>query len=112
MQLYIFATAFRTHLHRYETRRTSTVSAQARHVSLPRYQPRLSGGSKVESVRLPLSASLRHPILMIYLYSANATSKYYLTAVVAHEGTLSQGHYTAFVRGADDVRSSFLPSER
>ncbi|GAA5892274.1 hypothetical protein JCM6882_003627 [Rhodosporidiobolus microsporus] len=33
---------------------------------------------------------------------ANATSKYHLTAVVAHEGTLSQGHYTAYVRGADD----------
>ncbi|GAA6018918.1 hypothetical protein JCM10207_009196 [Rhodosporidiobolus poonsookiae] len=33
---------------------------------------------------------------------ANATSKYHLTAVVAHEGTLSQGHYTSYVRGADD----------
>ncbi|GAA5837278.1 hypothetical protein JCM11251_004953 [Rhodosporidiobolus azoricus] len=33
---------------------------------------------------------------------ANATSKYHLTAVVAHEGTLSQGHYTAYIRGADD----------
>lgn len=28
---------------------------------------------------------------------------YNLAAVVAHEGTLSQGHYTAYVRGVDDV---------
>jgi len=27
-------------------------------------------------------------------------------AVIAHEGTLSQGHYTAYVRGSDDVRPS------
>ncbi|BGP19156.1 hypothetical protein JCM10213_006498 [Rhodosporidiobolus nylandii] len=33
---------------------------------------------------------------------ANASSKYNLIAVVAHDGTLSQGHYTAYVRGADD----------
>ncbi|GAA6039238.1 hypothetical protein JCM8097_003221 [Rhodosporidiobolus ruineniae] len=32
----------------------------------------------------------------------NATSLYNLTAVVAHEGTLSQGHYTSYVRGTDD----------
>ncbi|GAA5864385.1 hypothetical protein JCM8547_005806 [Rhodosporidiobolus lusitaniae] len=32
----------------------------------------------------------------------NVSSKYNLTSVVAHEGTLSQGHYTAYVRGIDD----------
>lgn len=34
--------------------------------------------------------------------------RYNLAAVVAHEGTLSQGHYTAYVRGVDDVRLAFL----
>lgn len=33
-----------------------------------------------------------------------------LMSVVAHEGSLSQGHYTTYVRGTDDV--SLLPASR
>jgi hypothetical protein len=38
------------------------------------------------------------------LNRSNAT-RFGLMAVIAHEGTLSQGHYTCYIRGADDVSS-------
>lgn len=35
--------------------------------------------------------------------ASSASTKFSLMAVIAHEGTLSQGHYTSYVRGSDDV---------
>lgn len=38
----------------------------------------------------------------------SASTRFALMAVIAHEGTLTQGHYTAYIRGPDDVsRSGF-----
>ncbi|GJN93546.1 hypothetical protein Rhopal_006603-T1 [Rhodotorula paludigena] len=57
-------------------------------------------------VRYPLKLDM-NPYLTNHLeypasYKASSSHTYNLMAVVAHEGTLSQGHYTAFIRGSDD----------
>ncbi|GAA5973211.1 hypothetical protein JCM11641_006327 [Rhodosporidiobolus odoratus] len=70
----------------------------------------MSQASKIDTpVRYPLKLDMS-PFLSQNLdypaaaktNPANTTSTYHLTAVVAHDGTLSQGHYTSYIRGADD----------
>ncbi|BGP00532.1 Ubiquitin carboxyl-terminal hydrolase [Rhodotorula toruloides] len=57
-------------------------------------------------IRYPLKLDMS-PFLTNHLeypasYKPSIAHRYNLAAVVAHEGTLSQGHYTAYVRGVDD----------
>ena len=56
----------------------------------------LLGGSRVRALITPVARR-------------SDAHRFNLMAVIAHEGTLSQGHYTAYVRGSDDVR---LPPSR
>ncbi|GAA5914703.1 UBP-type zinc finger domain-containing protein [Sporobolomyces salmoneus] len=67
------------------------------------------GGAKIDTfVQFPLeldmtpylSANLDYPTLA--LKSPTNQNRYNLLSVVAHEGSLSQGHYTTYVRGTDD----------
>ncbi|BGP26859.1 hypothetical protein JCM10295v2_005821 [Rhodotorula toruloides] len=59
-------------------------------------------------IRYPLKLDMS-PFLTNHLeypasYKPSVVHRYNLAAVVAHEGTLSQGHYTAYVRGIDDPK--------
>ncbi|BGP57630.1 hypothetical protein JCM8202v2_005274 [Rhodotorula sphaerocarpa] len=59
-----------------------------------------------EPIQYPLQLDLG-PYLTDHLeypasYRPSASTKFSLMAVIAHEGTLSQGHYTSYVRGSDD----------
>ncbi|GAA6021024.1 hypothetical protein JCM11491_005969 [Sporobolomyces phaffii] len=67
------------------------------------------GGSKIDSfVQFPLeldmtpylSSSIDYPTLANK--SPSNQNRYNLLSVVAHEGSLSQGHYTTYARGTDD----------
>ncbi|GAA5935309.1 hypothetical protein JCM1841_006703 [Sporobolomyces salmonicolor] len=76
-------------------------------IQLKRFEHTSAAGSKIDSpVRFPLELDMA-PFLSSTVDYPTATrppppQSYNLTAVVAHEGTLSQGHYTSHVRGADD----------
>ncbi|GAA5862488.1 hypothetical protein JCM3774_002533 [Rhodotorula dairenensis] len=57
-------------------------------------------------VRYPLEIDMG-PYLTDHLeypasYKPSNATRFGLMAVIAHEGTLSQGHYTCYIRGADD----------
>ncbi|GAA5988759.1 hypothetical protein JCM10908_006158 [Rhodotorula pacifica] len=57
-------------------------------------------------IRYPLQIDMG-PYLTDHLeypasYKPSNASRFALMAVIAHEGTLSQGHYTCYIRGADD----------
>ena len=56
----------------------------------------LLGGSRVRALITPVARR-------------SDAHRFNLMAVIAHEGTLSQGHYTAYVRGSDDVRPPLSP---
>ncbi|GAA5885256.1 hypothetical protein JCM16303_005975 [Sporobolomyces ruberrimus] len=67
------------------------------------------GGTKIDTfVQFPLeldmtpylSSTLDYPTLAHK--SPTTQKRYNLLSVVAHEGSLSQGHYTTYVRGTDD----------
>ncbi|GAA5932515.1 UBP-type zinc finger domain-containing protein [Sporobolomyces koalae] len=70
-----------------------------------------SGGTKIDSfVQYPLeldmtpylSSALDYPALLTNNKLPKDEYRYNLLSVVAHEGSLSQGHYTTYVRGTDD----------
>ncbi|TKA51856.1 hypothetical protein B0A53_05208 [Rhodotorula sp. CCFEE 5036] len=57
-------------------------------------------------IRYPLQLDMG-PYLTDHLeypasYKPSNATRFGLMAVIAHEGTLSQGHYTCYIRGADD----------
>ncbi|GAA5846269.1 hypothetical protein JCM3766R1_002192, partial [Sporobolomyces carnicolor] len=67
------------------------------------------GGAKIDTfVRFPLeldmtpflSSTIDYPTLAAK--SVTVQNRYRLLSVVAHEGSLSQGHYTTYARGTDD----------
>ncbi|TNY19646.1 hypothetical protein DMC30DRAFT_417711 [Rhodotorula diobovata] len=75
-------------------------------VQLKRFEITSAAHKLDTPVRYPLKLDMA-PYLTTHLeypasYKPSDAQRYNLMAVIAHEGTLSQGHYTAYVRGSDD----------
>ncbi|GAA5822380.1 hypothetical protein JCM3770_002371 [Rhodotorula araucariae] len=79
---------------------------QALCIQLKRFEITSSAHKLDTPVRYPLKLDMA-PYLTDNLeypaaYKPSDAHRFNLMAVIAHEGTLSQGHYTAYVRGTDD----------
>jgi len=85
------------------------VPSQSRYGSSLEFDSRLSCRRKVTSLQLP---KFSWPDLTEAVVRSRPPhpQRFNLMSVVAHEGSLSQGHYTTYVRGTDDV--SLLPTSR
>ncbi|GAA5846127.1 hypothetical protein JCM5353_004664 [Sporobolomyces roseus] len=76
-------------------------------VQLKRFEHTSATGSKIDTfVKFPLNLDMAPHLSSTLDYPAAAKpphpQRFNLMSVVAHEGSLSQGHYTTYVRGTDD----------
>ncbi|GAA6062639.1 hypothetical protein JCM10212_003451 [Sporobolomyces blumeae] len=80
---------------------------QVLYIQLKRFEHTSTAGSKIDTyVRFPLELDMSPHLSSTLDYPTAKTppypQRYNLVSVVAHEGSLTQGHYTAYVRGTDD----------